>query len=89
LGGVALVGSGIAIIFKIKTGLMAALLGTMIFSWFIILHIPRVIAAPLTDREGEVTSAFLALAYSGIAFAIAGAAKTETPTEMKHSTVSK
>jgi uncharacterized membrane protein len=73
--GTALMGSGIAIILKIRPGLMAALLGTMIFIWFIILHIPRVVAAPSSDLEGEVTSAFLALAYSGIAFVIAGAAK--------------
>jgi uncharacterized membrane protein YphA (DoxX/SURF4 family) len=73
--GIALLGSGIAIILKIRPGMMATLLGTMIFSWFIILHIPRVINAPVTDLEGEVTSAFLALAYSGIAFVIAGADK--------------
>jgi uncharacterized membrane protein len=71
--GIALIGSGIAIILKIKPGLMAALLGIMIFIWFVILHLPRVINAPITDLEGEVTSAFLALAYSGIAFVIAGA----------------
>jgi hypothetical protein len=34
-----------------------------------------VIVSPVADREGEVTSAFLALAYSGIAFVIAGATK--------------
>jgi uncharacterized membrane protein YphA (DoxX/SURF4 family) len=73
--GAALLGSGIAIILKIKTGLSAALLGTMIFTWFIILHVPKVIAAPVADRAGEITSAFLALGYSGIAFVIAGAAK--------------
>ena len=70
--GTALIGSGLAIILKIKPGLIAALLGTMIFTWFIILHIPRVIASPVADMGGEVTSAFLALAYSGIAFVIAG-----------------
>jgi len=70
--GAALIGSGIAIILKIKTGLIATLLGMMIFIWFIILHIPRVIASPVADLGGEVASAFLALAYSGIAFVIAG-----------------
>ncbi len=75
LAGIGLFGSGVAIILKIKPGLIAALLGTMIFTWFIILHIPRVIAAPVADLEGEVPSAFLALAYSGIAFVIAGATK--------------
>jgi hypothetical protein len=73
--GVALLGSGIAIILKIKTGLIATLLGTMIFIWFISLHIPRVIVSPAADIGGEITSAIFALAYSGIAFVIAGAAK--------------
>jgi hypothetical protein len=46
----------------------------MIFTWFIILHIPKVIASPFAEAGGEITSAFLALAYSGIAFIIAGTA---------------
>jgi hypothetical protein len=75
LAGVGLAGSGIAIILKIRHGFIATLLGTMILIWFIILHIPRVITASFSDTGGEVTSAFLALAYSGIAFIIAGAAK--------------
>jgi uncharacterized membrane protein YphA (DoxX/SURF4 family) len=70
--GVALIGSGIAIILKIKVGLIAALLGLMIFLWFVLLHIPRVIAAPPDYISSEVTSAFLALAYSGIGFVIGG-----------------
>ncbi|MFI5133831.1 MAG: hypothetical protein ACHQEB_05815 [Chitinophagales bacterium] len=72
LAGTALIGSGVAIFLKIKPELIATLLGTMIFIWFIILHIPRVIASPLADIGSEVASAFLALAYSGIAFVIAG-----------------
>ena len=70
--GVALLGSGIAIILKIKTGLAATFLGTMIFIWFIILHIPRIFVATPDYLGAEITSAFLALAYSGIAFVIAG-----------------
>ena len=73
--GTALIGSGLAITLKTKPGLAATLLGTMIFTWFIILHIPRVIASPSAYMEDEVTSAFLALAYSGIAFVIAGGTK--------------
>ncbi|HEY4876457.1 MAG TPA: hypothetical protein VIH86_12850 [Puia sp.] len=73
--GIALLGSGIAIILKIKTNLIAFLLGIMIFTWFILLHTPRVIVSPVADLGDEVTSAFLALAYSGIAFVIAGTAK--------------
>ncbi len=72
LAGVGLLGSGIGILLKIKPRLMATLLGMMIFIWVIILHLPKAIAAPLAGNEGEVTSAFLALAYCGIAFVIAG-----------------
>jgi uncharacterized membrane protein len=70
--GTALIGSSLAIILKIKSALAATLLGTMIFSWFIILHIPRIIVSPLAYMGSEVASALLALAYSGIAFVIAG-----------------
>jgi hypothetical protein len=75
--GTVLIGSGLAIILKIKPGLVATLLGTMIFTWFIILHIPRVIASPAAYIGSEVTSACIALAYSGIAFVIAGAGKRQ------------
>ena len=68
LTGTALAGSGIAIIFKIKPRLFATLLGTMIFIWIVILHIPRVIAAPVDEQAGELTSALIALAYCGTAF---------------------
>ncbi|MBS1528930.1 MAG: hypothetical protein JSU01_01375 [Bacteroidetes bacterium] len=70
--GVALLGSGIAIVFRIKTRLIATLLGLMIFTWFVSLHIPKVIGAAPADLADEISSAFLALAYSGTAFVIAG-----------------
>jgi len=76
VAGTALIGSGVAILLKIKAQLFAALLGSMIFIWFLILHIPKAIASPLADLGSEVTSALLALAYSGIALVIAGVAKT-------------
>jgi hypothetical protein len=76
LGGVGLLGSGIAIILKIRPRLFATLLGAMIFIWVLILHIPYVINASFSDKTGEVTSALIALAYCGIAFVIAGAGKT-------------
>jgi uncharacterized membrane protein YphA (DoxX/SURF4 family) len=69
---IALIGAGIAIIFEIKLNVIATLLGTMIFIWFIILHIPGAIANPFTDKGNEVTSAFSALAFSGTAFVISG-----------------
>jgi hypothetical protein len=72
LTGTALLGSGLAILLKIRVSLFAALLGGMIFIWVVILHLPKATAAPLADNAGEVASAFIALAYCGIAFAIAG-----------------
>jgi len=76
--GIALIGSGISILLRIRVRLIATLLGTMIFIWFIILHVPYVIAAHFADTGGEVTSAFLALAYAGIAFVIASNAKKDS-----------
>jgi uncharacterized membrane protein len=69
--GAALFCSGIAILLNTKRRLAATLLGIMIFIWVLILHIPYALSAPLATNEGEVTSAFLALAYCGIAFVIA------------------
>jgi uncharacterized membrane protein len=75
--GAALIGSGTAILFKIKPALFAGLLGTMIFMWFLILHLPRVIVSPAEYMASEIASAFLALAYSGTAYVIAGTAKKQ------------
>jgi uncharacterized membrane protein len=72
LTGVALLGAGIAIILRIQVKVIAILLGTMILLWVIMLHIPRAIARPWVDDGNEVTSTFSALAFSGIAFVIAG-----------------
>jgi hypothetical protein len=48
----------------------------MFFSWVLILHAPRVWASP--HNGNEWTSAFICLAMSGAAFAIAGtSAQTE------------
>ena len=72
LAGAGLLSSGIAILLNIKRSLGATLLGSMILLWIIILHIPYAIANPVAGMGGEVTSALIALAYSGTAFAIAG-----------------
>jgi hypothetical protein len=68
---IALIGSGIAIILRFRVFLVSNLLGLMIFLWFIILHVPRALATPLANNGNEVTSAFSALAFSGIALVIA------------------
>ena len=68
--GVALIGSGVFIILNIRKKTIAALLGTMIFLWFIFLHMPNAIAHPTANRGNELASAFDALAFSGTAFLI-------------------
>lgn len=50
----------------------AFLLGLAIFSWFIVLHIPRAIADPHSGNGNEWTSVFEAFGFSGIAFILSG-----------------
>lgn len=67
-GAVALIGSGLCILLKIKVRLVSLLLGIMLLLWFFILHIPRAIKNPGLEKGNEITSVFQALAFSGIAF---------------------
>ena len=71
---VALISAGLAIIFRFKVKQIGILTGTMIFIWFLILHIPRAVVAPVTDKGNELASVFESLGCSGIAFVIAYAA---------------
>lgn len=68
---VALIGSGLAIAIGIKPKLAATLLGIMIFIWLIIIHIPLAIGNPFGRHSNSLVSAFSALAFCGIALAIA------------------
>ena len=63
---VALIGSGVSLITKIKISLVSLLMGIMIFIWLLVLHIPRAIAMPDLDNGNELTSVFQALAFSGV-----------------------
>lgn len=76
--GVALVGGGSAILFQTRSRLAAMLLGLMIFCWTIMLHIPRAVVAPVTDKGNELSSVFEALGFSGIAVLIALSYKPRT-----------
>lgn len=69
--GGALMLSGIAIILKIQLKTAAHLLALMIFLWLVMLHIPRAMVAPGSDKGNELTSVFEALGFSGIAILIA------------------
>ncbi len=66
--GAALIASGLGMIFRVKARLAATLLGAMLFTWVLVLHIPRAIANPYGGIGDEWTSVFEALAFSGIAF---------------------
>ena len=66
--GLALIAAGVGIIINVKARLAATMLGAMLLTWVVILHIPRAIADPYGRIGNEVTSVFEALAYSGIAF---------------------
>jgi uncharacterized membrane protein YphA (DoxX/SURF4 family) len=67
--GVALIAAGVAIATHIFARLAATLLGVMFVLWFVLLHLPRVIAHP--PNGDELTSAFVALAFSGASFLMA------------------
>lgn len=69
--GVALIAAGVSFILRVQLRLAGLLLGGAIFIWFLVLHIPRAVVAPVTDNGNELTSVFEALGFSGIAFLIA------------------
>ncbi len=67
---VALIGSGMSIVLKIRTGAIAMLMSLMLLLWVIVLHIPRALADPFGNRGNELSSVFDALAFCGTAFVI-------------------
>jgi hypothetical protein len=73
---IALIGSGLGIMFKIQLRTVALLTAIMLFAWLIVLHIPRGIAAGPDDKGNEVTSVFEALNFAGIALVMAGVKKS-------------
>jgi uncharacterized membrane protein YphA (DoxX/SURF4 family) len=71
--GVAFVAAAVSIATEMNARLASTLLGIMFLLWVLILHLPRVVAAP--HNGNEWTSAFVALAMSGGAFLVAGTLK--------------
>ena len=69
--GAALIGAGVSIVLRIQVKLVGILAGTMIFTWLLLLHIPRAVIMPELQNGNEITSVFQALAFSGIAFVLA------------------
>jgi uncharacterized membrane protein len=70
--GVALIAGGVGLMIPATARLAAALSGVMIFLWVIMLHVPRAVAASHATRANETTAVFEALAFSGLAFLLAG-----------------
>jgi hypothetical protein len=73
--GVAFFATALAIIFRTGAVLATSLLGLMFLLWVILLHLPRVATSP--HNGNEWTSAFVALAMSGSALALAGTFATK------------
>ena len=69
--GSALIGSSLAIIFKIWIKPIALLLAIMLFLFFIFFHVPDAIANPYVSGGAEIARAIIALLFCGIALVIA------------------
>ncbi len=70
--GIALLGSGISVLFRIKLRVITLLLSLMILIWILVLHIPRILVSPPEYLNSEIASTCLALAYCGTALTISG-----------------
>lgn len=68
--GVVFLGAALSVGTGVTAGLVEILLGIMFFLWVILLHAPRVAHTP--HHGNEWTSLFIALAMSGVCFALAG-----------------
>lgn len=69
--GVALIGSAIAITFRIWTKTVAFLLALMLFLFALLFHLPFAIANPYAGGGNEIVRGFIALLFCGIALIIA------------------
>ena len=74
--GAALIAGGVGLLLAKTARLAAGLLGSIIFIWVLVLHLPRAFA--LNDAN-EWTSVFQALAMSGIASILAATPHGKTP----------
>jgi uncharacterized membrane protein YphA (DoxX/SURF4 family) len=70
--GVALIAGGVGIVVPQVTRVAAMLSGAMIFSWVFLVHVPLALREP--HNPGQVAAVFEALAFSGVAFLLAGLA---------------
>jgi hypothetical protein len=75
--GVCLIAGGLGMWIPHTAGLAALLAGCMVFSWVFLVHIPRLGVAG--GRSDEI-AVFEALAFSGLAFVIAGSLRAARET---------
>lgn len=75
--GIALIAGGTAIAIRVWLKWAGILMGAMILLWFVFLHVPGAIEYPLVDQGNLITAAFSALAFSGIAFVLAGSGRNK------------
>ena len=71
LAGAALMAAGAGIMFNLLQRAAAFLLGSIIFIWFLLLHLPAVLSHAYTAGSGAAAGAFEALSFSGIALVLA------------------
>lgn len=75
LGGIALICSGITIMFKVYFKTIALLLAIMLFLWFLLLHIPNAVASPFARNGSPIANAFDALLFCGTALVLSATGK--------------
>ncbi len=68
--GIALIGSGMAIIFKVWIKPIAFLLAIMLFLFFLFFHVPDAVANPYASGGNEIVRAIVCLLFCGIALVI-------------------
>jgi uncharacterized membrane protein len=73
--GVALIAAGVGVNLPFTARLAGLLTAAMIFTWVLVLHIPRALATP--QEANETTAVFEALAFSAGAFLIALTARRD------------
>ena len=71
VAGVALIAGGTGLLLRPTASAAGLAVGLMVFTWFVILHIPRALAAPVAARPNEWIAVAEALAFAGIALLFA------------------
>lgn len=76
--GAALISGGLGLIVPKTTRVAGLAVGLMISTWFLILHIPRALAAPPTTQRNEWIAVLEALSFAGLALLLTKASAEES-----------